>query len=138
MIRDFVGPIQNNDRLIYETAIQHGISSQRLAKALGIPVRDIHDIVKRNGWAMFEQGTDYVPRTGMAMLHKGEAVTPANDVRRQTESMKNLNKEVASLKQTTQALLTMLIDTVRTSSSDNAETIVDGVLFGSNSRPSLV
>jgi hypothetical protein len=31
--------------------------------------------------AAFEMGTDFVPRTGLAILHEGEAVTPATDMR---------------------------------------------------------
>lgn len=30
------------------------------------------------GWASYQHGTPFVPKTGMAMVHRGEAVVPAN------------------------------------------------------------
>lgn len=38
----------------------------------------------------YEDGTNYVPQTGFAMLHKGEAVIPADQNKKRTDAMKLL------------------------------------------------
>lgn len=40
---------------------------------------DVSGMTKPLGTASYKHGTDYVPKTAPAMLHKGEAVTPAKD-----------------------------------------------------------
>jgi len=49
--------------------------------------KDISDMTK--GLPSYKSGTDYVPKTGPAILHKGEKVTPAKD-----NPMKNIYDKV--------------------------------------------
>src|SRR5208282_1002570 len=49
---------------------------------------DTTNMTKQLGMPSYKHGTDFVPETGPAMLHKGEAVTPAKD------NMKNMYSKI--------------------------------------------
>ncbi len=77
-IRDFVNANLNNPRAIYDAAVTNNISRFRLAQVMGWNVADIEEWVRQNNLAMFKNGTDRVPRDGLAFLHKNEAVVPSS------------------------------------------------------------
>lgn len=50
--------------------------------------------------ASYERGTPYVPRTGTYKLHKGEAVTPANEGGRKGLGMMDVGRRMRQMRQT--------------------------------------
>lgn len=61
-----------------ETAAQSGSAITGAASAASGIVGAFKSLFGLFGIAGFEFGTDYVPRTGLAVLHQGEAVVPAS------------------------------------------------------------
>ena len=56
----------------------YGVDYREIAIANGYPPEDIARLFEQFGYQVprYEIGTNYVPRTGFAMLHEGEAVVP--------------------------------------------------------------
>lgn len=118
-IAEFAHANINNPMHIYNTAKEYGVSLQRLADASGISIQDIDAFLKANNLAAFEKGTDYVPRTGLALLHKGEAVTPA-------KGMESLQAELKDVKKSLAEMTTRLERAIVGSARENANTINKG------------
>jgi len=108
-------------RQIYEQAIENDVSSARLASVTGWSQQDILDWVAAQGdLAAFDTGTDYVPKTGIALLHKGEAVQPAT----MGDEIKSLRQELAELRREQAKQMADLINVTAITNKQNAETIV--------------
>lgn len=112
-IRDFVFAPGRTPMEIYQAAVANGVSSQRLAAVTGISPEEINRFVRDNNLAAFKQGTDFIPHDGIALLHRGEAVTPSSLV----DEVKALREELAELRreqnQQTQALVNVVIESQR-------------------------
>ncbi len=124
-IRDYVYTPGRTEQEIYQAAISNGISSARLAGAIGMPQSEILEIAKRNGWAAFERGTDLIPRTGFAMLHKGEAVTPATHMEKMAAEIRELKEIVAGLLREISHKTGSVVGAVLESSKTNARMIIE-------------
>jgi len=107
--------------LIYEKAREFNVSSARLANLMEIPQQQILDWVTANGLAAFETGTDYVPRTGIALLHKGEAVQPAT----MGDEIKALRAEIAEFRREQAKLMMDQNNVIAITNKQNAEVIVN-------------
>jgi len=128
-IKDFVTANYGDWRLIYDKAKEYGVSSQRLSSATGIALSDINNWVTANGLPMFERGTDFVQRGGLAVLHPAEAVTPArsmDDMAAEIRGLKQENSEIKRELQEANRLTLALIRTVADSGKRTAEHIVKG------------
>lgn len=53
-----------------------GITQADIAKAYGVPEDDIERLFAGVGLPKFDVGTNLVPRTGLAVVHEGEAIIP--------------------------------------------------------------
>ena len=106
---------------IYQKAIEYGVSSARLAPLINVAQQDILDWVRANGLAAFETGTDYVPRTGIALLHKGEAVQPAT----MGDEIKALRAEIAEFRREQAKLMMDQNNVIAITNKQNAEVIVN-------------
>lgn len=113
-IRDFVNANISNPRAIYDAAKDFGISLRRVSDASGISYADIEQWTKQNNLPMFEKGTDFVQKGGLAMLHPAEAVTPANHMKEMAKEISELKQELAQLRreqnQQTQALINVNLE----------------------------
>ncbi|MCW5597734.1 MAG: tape measure protein [Chitinophagaceae bacterium] len=113
-ISDFFYANLNNPRVIYDTAKSYGLTLRRVAEAANYPYADIERWAKENKLPMFERGTDYVQKGGLAMLHPAEAVTPANHMREMAKEISELKQELAQLRreqnQQTQALINVNLE----------------------------
>lgn len=61
---------------LYEEAKSQGISLSEVDKLLGANPGDAEAWAKANGLPVYHDGTNYVQRTGLALLEEGEAVVP--------------------------------------------------------------
>lgn len=113
-IIDFVNQAAGDWMSVYDAAIKYGVSSQRLSSVTGIPMSDIEQWVKDNNVAMFERGTDRVRSTGLALIHKNEAVTPSS-----------MGERITELKQTFEAQINNLMRVVIDSNRENARLVND-------------
>ena len=128
-ITDFVNANYGDWMTVYKAATQYGVSSERLSKVTGIALSDIQNWVTANGLPMFERGTDFVQRGGLAMLHPAEAVTPARSMDDMAAEIRALRQENADIKkelQESNRLTSALIRTVADSGKRTAEHIVKG------------
>jgi tape measure domain-containing protein len=64
---------------IYARAIAEGIDSSSLDALMGWPLGTSLAEAKRLGLPAFEVGTNFVPNTGLALVHEGERIIPAAD-----------------------------------------------------------
>ena len=128
-INDFVQANYGDWKLIYDKAQEYGVSSQRLSDATGIALSDIKDWVTANNLPMFERGTDFVQKGGLAVLHRAEAVTPARSMDTMAAELRSLKQENSEIKKELQEanrLAAALIRTVAESGKRTAEHIVKG------------
>ncbi|PTR04970.1 tape measure domain-containing protein [Nitrosomonas nitrosa] len=123
-IREFVNANSGNLMAVYDAAVSNGISRQRLAYAMGWSVQEIEDWVRKNNLAMFKSGTDFVPKDGIAMLHKGEAVIPESV----SGLIKELIQEVKELRREQNRQTDASIRTTVQSNIDNAERIINSTM----------
>lgn len=77
-IADFVRANINNPMAIYNAATSNGISSKRLSSVSGIALSDIEKFVRDNGLPSFARGTDFISKSGLAMVHRAEAIVPSS------------------------------------------------------------
>mgnify|MGYP000878557223 CR=1 FL=1 len=61
---------------VYNMAIERGVSSTQLEEILGMSAGQANAWALAHGLASFDVGTDYVPKTGLALIHEGERITP--------------------------------------------------------------
>ncbi|SDX88015.1 phage tail length tape measure family protein [Nitrosomonas halophila] len=123
-IKDFVWQNIANPRLIYDTAKEYGITLSRVASASGLPYADIEQWARQNNLPMFERGTDFVHKGGLAMLHPAEAVTPASHMRDMAQEIAELRRELAELRREQNQQTSALINVAVESQRMNAEMII--------------
>lgn len=61
---------------LYNAATRYGYTSDDLDKAMGWTPGHALEWALSHGLARFDVGTDYVPKTGIALIHEGERITP--------------------------------------------------------------
>ena len=118
-ISDFVDANINNPMAIYQAAIANGISSQRLAAESRLSEEEINNFVRANGLRQFERGTDFVTKTGPAIIHKGEGITPSSV----PGEIKKLREELAQLRREQNQQMSALINTNIQANRENAQAI---------------
>ena len=124
-IKDFFYANINNPRAIYDTAKQYGLTLRRVADAAGYPYAEIEKWVKSNNLQMFERGTDYVQKGGLAILHPAEAVTPANHMRDMAAEIAALRRELSELRREQNQQTGALINVAIESQKLNANMIIN-------------
>ena len=72
-IKDFIAS-GASPRQIYDAAQANGISFQRLSQVSGISLAEMENWARANNLPVLDRGTDFVSQSGMAFLHRGEAV----------------------------------------------------------------
>lgn len=73
-ILDFSRANAANPMAIYQAAIDNHVSSAQIAASGAFTQQQIDQFVRDNNLASFDVGTSFVPRTGLAMVHKGEQI----------------------------------------------------------------
>lgn len=121
-ILDFVNS-GASPRQIYDAAVANGVSSTRLSTVTGISKSYIDKIVKDMGLPSFDKGTDFVAKTGLAMVHRAEAIVPSST----TEEIKKLREELAKLRQEQNQQTGDLIKVTDITSKQNADTIAEAI-----------
>lgn len=66
---------------LYHATKNIGLSMPSINAIAGWSAGTAERWAKENGLPSFAVGTDYVPRTGIALIHQGEKITPANENR---------------------------------------------------------
>ena len=61
---------------VYAEARAQGLTLAEVDGLINAPAGTAEEWAKQNGLPIFHQGTNYVPRTGLALLEEGEAVVP--------------------------------------------------------------
>lgn len=118
-IRDFVSANTDDPMAIYKAAVANGISSARLAQLTGISIADIEAFVRKNNLPSFAVGTDFVSRTGLAMVHRAEAIVPSSAI----DEIKKLREELAKLREEQNRQTGDLIKVIDITNRQNAEII---------------
>lgn len=80
IIRDYAATLPQDDtgaRMLYDAAVGNGVSSAELDAAMGFAPGSSLAWAVSHGLPAFAQGTNYVPRDMVAMVHQGEAIVPA-------------------------------------------------------------
>jgi len=93
-IRDFIKTPGLSDMDIYNAAKSNGVSFEQFSAATGKNLQDLYKWAELNGVPKFEKGTPYVPKTGLAIVHKGERITPASQNVVQSSGFDDLLKEI--------------------------------------------
>ena len=62
---------------VYDAIKESGYTLAQAEKIFGSPAGSLEDEARKMGLPVFHEGTNYVPRTGYALLQQGEAVVPA-------------------------------------------------------------
>lgn len=96
-----------------------GLTMAQLNQAAGLGAGTIEQWANANGMPIFHGGVDYVPRTGFALLQRGERVTSASQRDRETDA---LLAELRELKE----LMREQIGAIYDSNDRNAQQIVHG------------
>lgn len=122
-ILDFVNANRNNPMAIYNAARANGVTSQRLSQVGGISLSDINKFVKDNKLPAFERGTNFVQKTGLAMVHKAEAIVPSSAM---TE-FKSVKEEISALRKDMADHTGALIKVTDITSRQNAKVISETV-----------
>lgn len=123
-IRQFVQANINDPFKIYDAAKDFGVSLSRVAKETGIPLKDIEEWTRANNLPMFESGTNFVQKGGLAVLHRAEAVTPASHMADMAREISELRKELSELRREQNQQTSALINVAMQSQRENAQTIV--------------
>lgn len=104
---------------MYNAAVRNGISSQRVAAVTGTPIEDIQKWVKDNNLPSFAKGTDFVAKSGLAMIHRAEAIVPSST----TDEIKKLREELAALRAEQNQQTGDMIKVISITNKQNAEII---------------
>ncbi len=118
-IAAFVNANRSNPMAIYNAAIANGVSSSRLSKVSGIALTDIQKFVRDNGLPSFAKGTDFIQRSGLAMVHRAEAIVPSST----TDEIKKLREELAALRAEQNQQTGDMIKVISITNKQNAEII---------------
>ena len=122
-ILDFVNANRSNPRAIYDAAVANGISSTRLSAVTGISKTDIDKFVKDNRLQSFAKGTDFVAKSGLAMVHRAEAIVPSST----TDEVKKMREELTKLRQEQNQQTGDLMRVIDISDHKNAKLIADAL-----------
>jgi hypothetical protein len=96
-IKDFAAPLLGTyagNKQVYDAGYANrdrGVTLARIDKAAGLKEGEAEAWAIANGMPVYHQGTNYVPRTGFALLQQGEAV-----LSRSQNSAGHSNKEVVA------------------------------------------
>ena len=115
----FVNANRNNPMSIYNAAVANGVSSSRLSKVSGIALTDIQKFVRDNGLPSFAKGTDFIQRSGLAMVHRAEAIVPSST----TDEIKKLREELSALRAEQNQQTGDMIKVISITNKQNAEII---------------
>lgn len=63
-------------RALYDTAVANGVTAAMLAQWTGTSATDLNAWAREQGLPAFAQGTNYVPRDMLALVHEGEEIVP--------------------------------------------------------------
>lgn len=127
-IKEFVK--NHSPKEIYDAAVKYGISSQKLSSVTGIPLKDIEKFVKDNNLPSFAKGTDFISRSGLAMVHRAEAIVPSST----TDEIKKLREEIAKLRAEQNAQTGDLIKVTDITNRQNAQTISQALIESEKNR----
>ncbi|MDV6347467.1 hypothetical protein R2083_08060 [Nitrosomonas sp. Is35] len=129
-IKSFVDANISNPMAIYNAAIQNGISSTRLSSASGLALADIQDFVRKNNLPSFAKGTDFISRSGLAMVHRAEAIVPSST----TEEIKKLREELAKLREEQNRQTGDMIKVTDITNRQNAQAIAKALADAERTR----
>lgn len=124
-IKDFVAANLNNPMAIYNAATSNGISSKRLSSVSGIAISDIEKFVRDNGLPSFARGTDFISRSGLAMVHRAEAIVPSSTTDAIIKLAEKMDSVIAVINEQTGAVIQVTDITSRQNSRDIAKAIED-------------
>jgi len=127
-IKEFVK--NHSPKEIYDAAVKYGISSQKLSSVTGIPLKDIEKFVKDNNLPSFAKGTDFISRSGLAMVHRAEAIVPSST----TDEIKKLREEIAKLRADQNAQTGDLIKVTDITNRQNAQVISQALVESEKNR----
>lgn len=127
-IKEFVK--NHSPKEIYDAAVKYGISSQRLSSVTGIPLSDIEKFVRDNNLPSFAKGTDFISRSGLAMVHRAEAIVPSST----TDEIKKLREEIAKLRADQNAQTGDLIKVTDITNRQNAQVISQALIESEKNR----
>lgn len=108
---------------IYQAAVANGVTSKRLSEVTGISLVDINKFVKDNKLQSFAKGTDFIAKSGLAMVHRAEAIVPSST----TEEIKKLREELSKLRQEQSQQTGDLMKVTDLSNQRNAKMIADAM-----------
>lgn len=129
-IVDFVNANRDNPRAIYDAAVANGVSSSRLSKVSGIALTDIEKFVRDNNLPSFAKGTDFIQRSGLAMVHRAEAIVPSST----TDEIKKLREELAGLRAEQNRQTGDMIKVTDITNRQNAQVIAKALSEAEKSR----
>jgi len=129
-IKSFVDANIGNPMAIYNAAIQNGISSTRLSSASGLALADIQDFVRKNNLPSFAKGTDFISRSGLAMVHRAEAIVPSST----TDEIKKLREELAKLREEQNRQTGDMIKVTDITNRQNAQAIAKALAEAERTR----
>jgi tape measure domain-containing protein len=115
---------------IYNAAVANGVSSSRLASVTGWSVTDILQWTKDNGVPAFAKGTDFISKSGLAMVHRAEAIVPSST----TDEIKKLREELAKLREEQNRQTGDMINVADITSRQNAQVIAKAMAEAERSR----
>ena len=127
-IKEFVK--NHSPKEIYDAAVKYGISSKKLSSVTGIPLKDIEKFVKDNNLPSFAKGTDFISRSGLAMVHRAEAIVPSST----TDEIKKLREEIAKLRAEQNAQTGDLIKVTDITNRQNAQVISQALIESEKNR----
>ncbi len=129
-IKSFVDANISNPMAIYNAAVQNGISSTRLSSASGLAIADIQEFVRRNNLPSFAKGTDFISRSGLAMVHRAEAIVPSST----TDEIKKLREELAKLREEQNRQTGDMINVTDITNRQNAQVIAKALADAERTR----
>lgn len=129
-IKSFVDANISNPMAIYNAAVQNGISSTRLSSASGLAIADIQEFVRRNNLPSFAKGTDFISRSGLAMVHRAEAIVPSST----TDEIKKLREELAKLREEQNRQTGDMIKVTDITNHQNAQVIAKALADAERTR----
>lgn len=109
-------------RQIYDAAKANGVTFSRLSKVTGITIQNMEQWARSNNLPVLDRGTDFVSRSGIGMLHAGEAVTPSS----LPDKIDSLVNEIKTLREEQKEQTAQIVRITAVTNSKNAETIVKG------------
>ena len=90
-----------------------------MADVTSTPWTVIDDWVKANNLPSFAKGTDFISRSGLAMVHRAEAIVPSST----TDEIKKLREELAALRAEQNQQTGDMIKVISITNKQNAEII---------------